>query len=242
MQYIHHRPSKLPQAKILQLSLQCRQILHSSFFTLHFRFPQKKTDKLLYIDTSLDGILSARVSKLMTTDSPIQSGEITILTLSEYHTWADDGKLVMSSIIILPLLMNLFCHQLRDTVCSIRNWQSCLLLQFLSSTVWCDTRSKHNLLDIPLLSKSHHILSTTDIRLEILMIFMTRSTMNCSKIEDDIILCRSKWQVLDRLADIILDERGLQLLTITQSWLVILYYRIRSTRLNDIEVIYLALG
>ena len=122
---------------------------------------------------------------------------------------------------------------------SIRNWQSCLLLQFLSSTVWCDTRSKHNLLDIPLLSKSHHILSTTDIRLEILMILMTRSTMNCSKIEDDIILCRSKWQVLDRLADIILDERGLQLLTITQSWLVILYYRIRSTRLNDIEVIYL---
>ena len=53
-------------------------ILHSSFFTLHFRFPQKETDKLLYIDTSLDGILSARVSKLMTTDSPIQSGEITI--------------------------------------------------------------------------------------------------------------------------------------------------------------------
>ena len=60
-----------------------------------------------------------------------------------------------------------------------------------------------------------------------------------SKVEDDIILCRSKRQVLDRLADIILDERRLQLLTITQSWLVILYYRIRSTRLNDVEVIYL---
>ena len=97
MQYIHHRPSKLPQAKILQLSLQCRQILHSSFFTLHFRFPQKKTDKLLYIDTSLDGILSARVSKLMTTDSPIQFGEVTILTLSEYHTRTNDGKLTMIS-------------------------------------------------------------------------------------------------------------------------------------------------
>ena len=39
--------------------------------TSHFRFPQKKTDKLLYIDASLDGILSARVSKLMTTDNPI---------------------------------------------------------------------------------------------------------------------------------------------------------------------------
>ena len=95
---------------------------------------------------------------------------------------------------------------------------------------------------LPLLSKSHHILSATDIRLKILMIFMSRITMHGSKVEDHIILCRSKWQVLDRLADIILDERGLQLLTITQSWLVILYYRIRSTRLNDIEVIYLALG
>ena len=124
----------------------------------------------------------------------------------------------------------------------IRSRQSSLLLQLLSSSVWCNTRSKHYLLDIPLLCKRHHILCTTDIRLEILMILMTRSTMNCSKVEDDIILCRSKWQVLDRLADIILDERGLQLLTITQSWLVILYYRIRSTRLNDIEVIYLALG
>ena len=27
--------SKLPQAKMFQFSLQCRQILHSSFFTLH---------------------------------------------------------------------------------------------------------------------------------------------------------------------------------------------------------------
>ena len=138
----------------------------------------------------------------MTTDSPIQSGEITILTLSEYNTWTNNSELTMSCIAILPLLMNLLCHQLRDTVCSIRSRQSSLLLQFLSSTVWCDARSKHNLLDIPLLSKCHYILSTTDIRLEILMIFMTRSTMNCSKVEDDIILCRSKWQVLNRLADI----------------------------------------
>ena len=72
-------------------------ILHSSFFTLHFRFPQKKTDKLLYIDTSLDGILSARVSKLMTTDSPIQSGKVTILTLSEYNTWTNNRELTMIS-------------------------------------------------------------------------------------------------------------------------------------------------
>ena len=63
--------------------------------------------------------------------------------------------------------------------------------------------------------------------------------MHGSKVEDDIILSRSKWQVLDRLADVILDESRLQLLTITQSRLVILHYRIRSTRLNDIEVIYL---
>ena len=71
------------------------------------------------------------------------------------------------------------------------------------------------------------------------MILMTRSTMNCSKVEDNIILCRSKWQVLDRLADVILNKSRLQLLTITQSRLVILHYRIRSARLNDIEVIYL---
>ena len=30
MLHIHHRPCKLPQAKIFQLLLQCRQILHSS--------------------------------------------------------------------------------------------------------------------------------------------------------------------------------------------------------------------
>jgi hypothetical protein len=42
-----------------------------------------EANQFLYIDTSLDGILSARVSKLMTTDSPIQSGEVTILTLSD---------------------------------------------------------------------------------------------------------------------------------------------------------------
>ena len=144
--------------------------------------------QLLYIDTSLDGILSAMVSKLMTTDSPIQSGKVTILTLSEYHTWTNNSELTMSRIAILPLLMNLLCHQLRDTVCCIRSRQSCLLLQLLCSTVWCDTRSKHNLLDIPLLSKSHHILSTTDIRLKILMILMSWSTMNSSKIENDIIL------------------------------------------------------
>ena len=95
--------------------------------------------QLLYIDTSLDGILSARISKLMTTDSPIQSGEVTILTLSEYHTRTNNSKLTMLSIAILPLLMNLLCHQLRDTVCSIRSWQSNLLLQLLSSSVWCDT-------------------------------------------------------------------------------------------------------
>ena len=53
---------------------------------------------------------------------------------------------------------------------------------------------------LPLLSKSHHILSATDIRLKILMIFMSRITMHGSKVEDHIILCRSKWQVLDRLA------------------------------------------
>ena len=63
--------------------------------------------------------------------------------------------------------------------------------------------------------------------------------MDCSKVEDDIILCRSKWQVLDRLADVILNKSRLQLLTITQSRLVILHYRIRSARLNDVEVIYL---
>lgn len=56
---------------------------------------------------------------------------------------------------------------------------------------------------LPLLSKCHHILSATDIRLKILMIFMSRITMHGSKVEDYIILCRSKWQVLDRLADII---------------------------------------
>ena len=171
-----------------------------------FQAIQHEANQFLYIDASLDGILSARVSKLMTTDSPIQSGEITILTLSEYHTRTNDSELAMSNITILPLLMNLLCHQLRDTVCSIRSRQSCLLLQLLSSSVWCNTRSKHNLLDIPLFGESHHILSTTDIRLEILMILMTRSTMYSSKVEDDIILCRSKWQVLDRLADIILDE------------------------------------
>ena len=171
-----------------------------------FQAIQHEANQFLYIDTSLDGILSARVSKLMTTDSPIQSGEITILTLSEYHTRTNDSELAMSSISILPLLMNLLCHQLRDTVCSIRSRQGRLLLQLLSCSVWCDTRSKHNLLDIPLLCKRHHILCTTDIRLEILMIFMTRSTMNCSKVEDHIILSRSKWQVLDRHADIILDE------------------------------------
>ena len=77
----------------------------------------------------MNGILSARISKFMTTDRPIQSGEVTILTLSEYHTRTDD------------------------------------------------TRSKHNLLDIPLLSKRHYIFSTTDIRLEILMILMSRSTV-----------------------------------------------------------------
>ena len=53
--------------------------------------------QLLYIDASLDSILSTWISKLMTTDSPIQSGEITILTLSEYHTRADDSKLTMIS-------------------------------------------------------------------------------------------------------------------------------------------------
>ena len=125
-----------------------------------------------------------------------------LLTFSEYHTRANDSELTMSSIAILPLLMNLLCYQFRDTICSIRSWQSCFLLQLLCSSVWCNTRSKHNLLDIPLFGESLHILSTTDIRLEILMIFMTRSTMNSSKVEDDIILCRSKWQVLNRLADI----------------------------------------
>jgi len=64
--------------------------------------------------------------------------------------------------------------------------------------------------------------------------------MNCSKVENHIVLCRSKWQVLDRLADVILNESRLQLLTITQSRLVILYYRIKSTRPHDIEVIYLS--
>ena len=154
----------------------------------------------------------------MTTDSPIQSGEVTILTLSEYHSRANNYQLsiiiilhsslfVLHSITaILPLLMNLLSHQLRDTVCCIRSRQCRFLLQFLSCTVWCDTRSKHNLLDVPLLCKSHHILCTTDIRLEILMILMTRSTMHSCKVEDDIILSRSKWQVLDRLADVILDE------------------------------------
>lgn len=95
--------------------------------------------QLLYIDTSLDGILSARISKLMTTDSPIQSGKVTILTLPEYHTRTNDSELAMSSITILSLLMNLLSHQLRDTVCSIRSWQSSLLLQLFSSSVWCDT-------------------------------------------------------------------------------------------------------
>ena len=48
-----------------------------------FQAIQHEANQFLYIDTSLDGILSARVSKLMTTDSPIQSGEVTILTLSD---------------------------------------------------------------------------------------------------------------------------------------------------------------
>ena len=104
-----------------------------------FQAIQHEANQFLYIDTSLDGILSAWVSKLMTTDSPIQSGEVTILTLSEYYTRANDSELAMSSISILPLLMNLLSHQLRDTVCSIRSWQSSLLLQLLSSSVWCDT-------------------------------------------------------------------------------------------------------
>ena len=43
-----------------------------------FQTIQHEANQFLYIDTSLDGMLSARVSKLMTTDSPIQSGEITI--------------------------------------------------------------------------------------------------------------------------------------------------------------------
>ena len=112
---------------------------------------------------------------------------------------------------------------------SIRSRQSSLLLQFLSSSVWCNTRSKHNLLDIPLLSKSHHILSTTDIRLKILMILMSWSTMNSSKVEDDIILSRSKRQVLEKLADIILNESRCHFLSLTQSRLVILHHRVRST-------------
>ena len=54
---------------------------------------QHEANQFLYIDTSLDGILSTWVSKLMTTYSPIQSSEITILTLSEYHTKTNDGEL-----------------------------------------------------------------------------------------------------------------------------------------------------
>ena len=42
-----------------------------------------------------------------------------LLTFSEYHTRANDSELTMSSIAILPLLMNLLSHQLRDTVCCI---------------------------------------------------------------------------------------------------------------------------
>ena len=43
-----------------------------------FQAIQHEANQFLYIDTSLDGILSAWISKLMTTDSPIQSGEVTI--------------------------------------------------------------------------------------------------------------------------------------------------------------------
>ena len=57
-----------------------------------FQAIQHVANQFLYIDASLDGILSAWVSKLMTTDCPIQSGEVTILTPSEYHTRANNGK------------------------------------------------------------------------------------------------------------------------------------------------------
>ena len=47
----------------------------------------------------------------MTTDSPIQSGEITILTLSEYHTRTNDGKLTMISFASLsPITTSVVFH------------------------------------------------------------------------------------------------------------------------------------
>ena len=58
--------------------------------------------------------------------------------------------------------------------------------------------------------------------------------MNGSKVEDDIILCRSKWQVLDRLADAVPYEGALQLLSLLQRRLVILHHKIRRARLHDV--------
>ena len=81
---------------------------------------------------------------------------------------------------------------------------------------------------------SRHTIRHSPNTYEILMILMTRSTMNCSKVEDHIVLSRSKWQVLDRLADVVPYEGALQLLSLLQRRLVILHHKIRRARLHDV--------
>ena len=53
-------------------------VIQLNTMLMMFQAIQHEANQFLYIDTSLDGILSVRISKLMTTDCPIQSGEVTI--------------------------------------------------------------------------------------------------------------------------------------------------------------------
>ena len=90
--------------------LKCAvEYIRSSLTLLHV--PHDEAHKLLHVDTSLDGILTPRISKRMRLDSPVQASEITILTLTENDTRTNDCQLATFST-SLPSLMNLLCNQL----------------------------------------------------------------------------------------------------------------------------------
>ena len=101
-----------------------------------FKTIKHKTHKLLNIYTSLYCVFPARVSKLMSSYRPIQTGEVSVLPFSEYHTRTYYCQLPILHITILPFFVYLFGNQFRYAISSIRSGQCCFFLQLFSCTVW----------------------------------------------------------------------------------------------------------
>ena len=160
----------------------------------------EEAHQLLDIDARLDSVLPAGIKEVALLLPPVQAGHVAVLPFAINDAWPHDSQLP-GRITGLPDLVDLFCHQLADSIRRVGSWQSLLRLKVLRRAIGCNGAGEQDLPDAVFFRKCGHIFRAPDICFKIGFFRVAGGAVDRCQIKDHVLRSRNELKI-DGLAHI----------------------------------------